>query len=64
MEKLNVRFSDETKAEIAKLADMSGKTYSDTARSAMTSGLELKRWVIEKAQRKTKVISGGIFKQD
>ena len=50
--------------EIAKLADMSGKTYSEIARAAMTTGLGLERWVIEKAQRKTKVISGGIFKQD
>ena len=46
MQKLNVRFSDEVKSEISKMANLYSSNESDLARAAMVVGLE---WLDQKS---------------
>ena len=61
MEKLNVRFDDKTKESIAKFAEIDGTTFSEVARSAMTTGLGIMRIGIGSGKIKAEPISGGVI---
>jgi len=60
MEKLNVRFDDETKKSIVKFAIINGTTVTEVAREAMTTGLGIMQIGIGSGKIKAEPISGGV----